>query len=46
MITLPGISTHVRQIAIKNIGCDEPTMLITSDITTAGKNLWPATPSG
>ncbi len=40
MIKLPGISTQVRQIAIKNIGRDEPTLLITSDLTTPGKNLF------
>jgi len=40
MITLPGISTQVRQIAVKNIGRDEPTLLITNDITTPGKNLF------
>jgi transposase len=36
MIKLTGISTQVRQIAIKNIGRDEPTLLITND--TAGKS--------
>ncbi len=40
MIKLPGISTQVRQIAIKNIGRDEPTLLITSDLTAPGKNLF------
>ena len=40
MIKLPGISTQVRQIAIKNIGRDEPTLLITNDLTTPGKNLF------
>jgi transposase len=40
MIKLPGISTQVRQIAIRNIGRDEPTLLITSDLTTPGKNLF------
>ena len=40
MIKLPGISSPVRQIAIKNIGRDEPTLLISNDLTTAGKNLF------
>jgi transposase len=40
MIKLPGISTKVRQIAVKNIGRDEPTLIITNDVTTAGKNLF------
>jgi transposase len=40
MIKLPGISTKVRQIAIRNIGRDEPTLLITNDLTTAAKTLF------
>ena len=40
MIRLPGISGKVRQIAVKNIGRDEPTLIITNDITTPGKNLF------
>jgi transposase len=40
MIRLPGVSGKVRQIAIKNIGRDEPTLLITNDLTTASKNLF------
>ena len=40
MIKLAGISSQVRQIAIKNIGRDEPTLLITNDLTTAGKHLF------
>jgi transposase len=40
MIKLPGISTQVRQIAIRNIGRDEPTLLITNDLTTPAKNLF------
>ena len=40
MIKLPGISTRVRQIAIRNIGRDEPTLLITNDLTTTAKSLF------
>src|SRR5207344_3074298 len=40
MIKLTGISSQVRQIAVKNIGRDEPTLLISNDLTTAGKNLF------
>ena len=40
MIKLPGISGRIRQIAIKNIGRDEPTLLISNDLTTPGKNLF------
>jgi hypothetical protein len=45
MIKPSGISTKVRRIAIKNIGRDEPTLLITNDLTTGRKNCSPATPS-
>jgi hypothetical protein len=40
MIKLTDISGKVRQIAVKNIGRGEPTLLITNDLTTAGKNLF------
>ena len=40
MIKLTGISAQVRQIAVKNIGRDEPTLIITNDLTTPGKNLF------
>ena len=40
MIKLSDVSSKVRQIAIKNIGRDEPTLLITNDLTTASKNLF------
>jgi transposase len=40
MIKLTDISGQVRQIAIKNIGRDEPTLIITNDLTTPGKNLF------
>src|SRR5204863_7624783 len=40
MVKLTGISGQVRQIAVKNIGRDEPTLIITNDLTTPGKNLF------
>jgi transposase len=40
MTKLSDISTKVRQIAVKNIGRDEPTLLITNDLTTPAKNLF------
>ena len=40
MVTLTGISSQVRQIAIKNIGRDEPTLLITNDTGTTRKALF------
>ena len=40
MIKLKDVNTKVRQIAIRNIGHDEPTLLITNDLTTPGKDLF------
>ena len=40
MIKLKDIDTKVRQIAIRNIGHDEPTLLITNDLTTPAKDLF------
>lgn len=40
MIKLTDVSSRVRQIAVKDIGRDEPTLLITNDVTTASKNLF------
>lgn len=40
MITLKGIDAKVRQIAIRNIGRDEPTLLITNELTSTAKDLF------
>ena len=40
LITLGGINARVRQIAVKNIGRDEPALLITNDLTTPAKDLF------
>jgi hypothetical protein len=40
MIKLTGISARVRQIAITNIGRDEPALLITHDLATPAKDLF------
>ena len=40
MIKLNDLDTRVRQIAVRNIGRDEPTLLITNDLTTPGKDLF------
>jgi transposase len=40
MIKLTDVSSRVRQIAVKDIGRDDPTLLITNDVTTASKNLF------
>lgn len=40
IITIKGIAKPVRQIAVRNIGRDEPTLLITADTTTNAKDLF------
>jgi hypothetical protein len=40
MINLKGVTTKVRQIAITHIGRDEPTLLITGDLTTPARDLF------
>jgi transposase len=40
LITLKGVGTRVRQIAVRNIGHDEPTLLLTNDLTTPAKALF------
>ena len=40
MIKLTDISGKVRQIAVKNIGRDEPTLIITNDLTSPAKSLF------
>ena len=40
LVTLKGISAPVRQIAIKNIGRDQPTLLITNGHDTPAKDLF------
>jgi hypothetical protein len=39
-LTIKGIANPVRQIAVRNIGRDEPTLLITNDTTTKAKDLF------
>jgi hypothetical protein len=39
-VTLPGIDGPVRQIAVKNIGHDQPTLIITSDQDRPAKDLF------
>jgi len=39
-IAIKGISRPVRQIAVRNIGRDQPTLLITNDTTTKAKDLF------
>jgi transposase len=40
IIRLNGIGHPLRQIAIRNIGHDQPTLLITNDLTTPAKDLF------
>ena len=40
MVKLTGVSSRVRQIAVKNIGRDEPTLLITCDLATPARDLF------
>ena len=40
LIRLGGIGHPLRQIAIRNIGHDQPTLLITNDLTTPAKDLF------
>jgi transposase len=40
IVRLKGIEAPLRQIAIRNIGRDEPTLLITNDLTTPAKDLF------
>ena len=40
VVHLKGVDHPLRQIAIRNIGHDEPTLLITNDLTTPAKDLF------
>ncbi|MGH9149838.1 MAG: hypothetical protein ACRD0F_05800 [Acidimicrobiales bacterium] len=40
VIRLKGIDHPLRQIAVRNIGHDQPTLLITNDLTTPAKDLF------
>jgi transposase len=40
VIAIKGIAKPVRQIAVRNIGRDQPTLLITNDITAKARDLF------
>jgi hypothetical protein len=40
IIRLKGVNQSLRQIAVRNIGHDHPTLLITNDLTTPAKDLF------
>ena len=46
MVKLTDVSAKVREIAIKNIGRDEPTLLLTHDLATPARDCSPATLNG
>jgi hypothetical protein len=40
LLQIKGIEGRVRQLAIRNIGREQPTLLITNDLQTSSKNLF------
>jgi hypothetical protein len=40
MVAIKGITSRVRQIAVRNIGRDEPTLMLTNAITTPARDLF------
>lgn len=40
MIQLKGVGQSLRQIAVKNIGHDQPTLLVTNELATPAKDLF------
>jgi hypothetical protein len=40
LTAIKGISNKVRQLAVRNIGREQPTLLITNDLTTTTKHLF------
>jgi hypothetical protein len=40
MVTIKGITNQVRQVTVRNIGRDEPTLMLTNDITAPAKDLF------
>jgi hypothetical protein len=40
VVTLKGMTRPLRQIAVRNIGHDQPTLLVTNDLVTAAKDLF------
>ena len=40
LTTIKGIDGPVRQLGVRNIGREQPTLLITNDLTTTSKNLF------
>ncbi len=40
LVTIKGIANRVRQLGVRNIGREQPTLLITNDLTTTTKKLF------
>jgi transposase len=40
MVALKGVGRQLRQMAVRNIGHDEPTLLITNDLVTPAKEMF------
>jgi hypothetical protein len=40
LVAIKGITNRVRQIAVRNIGRDEPTLMLTNALTTPAKDLF------
>jgi hypothetical protein len=40
MVSIKGITNQVRQVAVRNIGRDEPTLILTNTLTTPAKDLF------
>jgi hypothetical protein len=40
LLAIKGIDNQIRQIAVRNIGRDEPTLIITNTLTTPAKDLF------
>jgi hypothetical protein len=40
LVTIKGIADRVRQLGVRNIGREQPTLLITNDLTTTTKKLF------
>ena len=40
MVQLKGVGQSLRQIAVRNIGHDQPTLLVTNDLSTPQKDLF------
>ncbi len=40
MVTLKGVGQQLRQIAVRNIGHEQPTLLVTNEVATPAKDLF------